>query len=124
MTTTHTARRIKRERTSGWTLAGATDNPLGAVIVDRSTRWGNPFRVADSTAADPSRDCAERYARWLDGEGPDVYVVDRRRYDRRRVLRELFTLRGRDIACTCPVEAAWCHGDVHLERANLPTGSA
>ena len=38
--------RLQRQRTKGWR------KPDGVVHVGRGTRWGNPFRVADSTAAD------------------------------------------------------------------------
>lgn len=131
-------KRIKRERTRGWTLAGATTNPFGAVIVDRSSRYGNPFVIVDglvvqapdcgavwSCGSEPAarRCAADLYDRWLDGAGPDTYRVNGRTYDRRRVLTDLtWGLCRRDLACTCPLpepgQPDHCHGQPLLRRAN------
>lgn len=130
--------RIRRERKPGWTLAGATRNPRGAVIVDRSSRYGNPFvivnglivehpageRVWTCGSPDRARKCAsDQFEDWLNGAGPDVYVVNGRRFDRRRVLASIAAgdLTGRDIACTCPIPAPGqpdhCHATVLMRRA-------
>lgn len=37
--------RIQLKRTKGWRM------PPGTVKVDRSTRWGNPFRIGAADAA-------------------------------------------------------------------------
>lgn len=88
--------------------------PPGAVKVDRTTRWGNPFRVGDtvhrgrafSGRDEVVRDAAhavQLFRRWL-------FTQDR--------SRDLVpTLRGKDLACWCrPGEP--CHADVLLELAN------
>lgn len=115
--------RIQRKRTPGWKL------PPGAVIVDRTSRFGNPFRVADATDAEysnPRRAVVAFYRAWLNGSPDlqDVYVVGGRTYDRRRVLADLPLLRGRDLACPCPPpepgEPDHCHGTVLLDLANSP----
>jgi hypothetical protein len=129
-----TPRRIKRERTAGWRRGDA-------IIVDRSSRYGNPFRVVGLTvvAPDDSSDtptlactspegarkwAANLYDDWLNGTGPDVYRVNGRTYDRRRVLAAIAdgTLTGRDLACTCPLpepgQPDHCHGRPLLRRAN------
>jgi hypothetical protein len=119
--------RIQLRRTKGWRLDAHTSSPLGAVIVDRRKRWGNPFVVHEHTdrCGEDLIDCplnesevpvdsaaeAVRRFRWLyefpcqhDPEVPDLDTV-----------RE--HLAGRDLACWCPVGAP-CHADVLLELAN------
>lgn len=130
-----TPRRIKRERTPGWTLANATDNPNGAVIVSRPSRFGNPFRVEDNlvelidgrtlacqTPSSARCTAAGEYRDWLDGEGPDAVATGRQVFDRRRVLADLHLLRGKDLACTCPLpepgQPDHCHAAVLIALAN------
>ncbi|MEU9397887.1 DUF4326 domain-containing protein [Streptomyces sp. NPDC048324] len=122
--------RTQRKRTKDW-RAGS------AMIVDRSSRYGNPWRVEnsvviapDGTARELGTPAAARehastcYRAWLHGEGPDTYAVGRRRFDRRRVLTGLSRLQGRDLACTCPLPIAGepdhCHATVLLELAAPP----
>jgi hypothetical protein len=115
-------KRIQLRRTKGWRL------PEGAVKVDRSTDFGNPWRVE----------------RWPDGPGWFVRGPGDRRTDRfdtedeataesvvlfrrlldsgtynaqRRVVKIREVLRGKDLACWC-AEGAPCHADVLLEVAN------
>ncbi|MEU5976320.1 DUF4326 domain-containing protein [Streptomyces sp. NPDC047315] len=121
--------RILRRRTEGWSLAAATSNPLGAVIVSRPSRFGNPFTLQQAIEAEwpnPRRDCAETYRDWLrvgsrGGWFEETYRIGRQTFDRRRVLAELHTLRGKDLACTCPLpepgEPDHCHGAVLLRLA-------
>jgi hypothetical protein len=145
MADTTTPVRIQRKRTPGWTLAGATNNPLGAVIVSRPSRFGNPFVIVGQTvvAPDDSSDAptlactspegarkwaAHLYDDWLSGTGPDVYRVNGRTYDRRRLLADLESgvLTGRDLACTCPLpepgQPDHCHAAVLLKLANAAAG--
>jgi len=126
--------RIKRKRIRGWRKGSA-------VIVDRTSRYGNPFRIIDdlivqaptgepwngrqwtcSTIEDARERAAGLYDDWLDGERPDAHIVGGRVYDRRRVLAGLPGLRGRDLACTCPLPAPGrpdrCHAAVLLGLAN------
>ena len=51
--------RIQLKRTRGWRM------PAGAVKVDRTTRWGNPFTVADAGSIAAA---VESHARWMRGE--------------------------------------------------------
>jgi len=96
------AQRIQIRRTKGWR------KPEGAVIVDRRTRWGNPYRVGDTDYWGDEytvEDCVRlfRYSAvelWID------YVEDVRR-----------ELAGKDLACWCSIGAP-CHADVLLELAN------
>jgi hypothetical protein len=119
-----TAARIKRERTPGWRLAEATSNPLGAVIVDRSSRFGNPFTIAGAQETgydDPRTAVIGAFVEWLRGDR-GLWQSDEGDRRRERILSDLpVMLRGRDVACTCePGEA--CHGDELLRLAAMPAG--
>lgn len=128
-----TPRRIKRERTPGWRLANATTNPLGAVIVSRPSRFGNPFTIKDAIEAEtsnPRSACAANYREWLrvgteGGWYEETYRIGRQTFDRRRILADLHLLRGKDLACTCPLpepgQPDHCHAAVLLELSNQPT---
>jgi hypothetical protein len=77
--------------------------PAHTVKVDRSTPWGNPFKLGArgiATAADSIR----AYRSWLRGH-PEV----------RRAARE--QLAGLNLACWCPLDGP-CHADVLLAAAN------
>lgn len=116
-----TPQRIQLRRTRGWRL------PEGAVKVDRSTPWGNPFTVAGAIEAefatnedDARKLCAETHRSWLLQEDrclSDVVRSGKHSFDRRWVEAHLSELAGRDLACWCaPGEA--CHADLLLELAN------
>lgn len=63
---------------------------------------------------------------WYESNG--IYIPDAqtavarfREYTEWRISLDpdwLAPLRGRDLACWCPVDAKWCHADVLLELAN------
>jgi hypothetical protein len=71
-----------------------------AVIVDRRSRWGNPYRVAEH-----GRARALALYRW------DLYSMPGLLDEARRELA------GRDLACWCPLDEA-CHADVLLAAVN------
>jgi hypothetical protein len=84
--------RVRLRRTAGWRM------PAGTVKVDRSTRWGNPWRPEDCGGA---AEAVARFRAWLEGgHGPD-----------------LTPLRGKRLACWC-APGAPCHADVLIELAN------
>jgi ribosomal protein L34 len=124
---TEQPRRIQRRRTKGWRL------PENAVIVSRPSRFGNPFTIKDAIEAEftePHRACAENFAEWLrvgtaGGWYEETYRIGRQVLDRRRVLADLHLLRGKDLACTCPLpkpgQPDHCHAAVLLNLANQPT---
>ena len=120
-------RRIQRQRTKGWRM------PEGAVYVGRPSRWGNPFASIASIDLTTSlrlyRETA--YGGWspsiLRGFPDDL--VDRayeassawrKRIGRYPAEQARYELRGRDLACWCPLDQP-CHADVLLELANPPT---
>ncbi|MGN7136797.1 DUF4326 domain-containing protein [Streptomyces pseudogriseolus] len=127
---TTTPRRIKRERTPGWRLVGATTNPLGAVIVSRPSRFGNPFTIAGAqeyggaeTTEQARELCTTAFRQWLRGNR-DWWMGPKADATRERILADLHLLRGRDLACTCPLpepgQPDHCHAAVLLELANEP----
>jgi len=73
----------------------------GAVRIDRRTKWGNPFRIADGASRE---EVIARYRRWL----------WQRIREGRVSLEVLAALDGKTLACHCaPLP---CHGEV-LARA-------
>lgn len=99
--------------------------PLETVKVDRSTPWGNPFRVVRERAA---------WGVTLRDEASASLYRDTED-DARQLACDLFRdwcvtyggqighkhnvgdLRGRNLACWCP-ESSPCHADILLEIAN------
>jgi hypothetical protein len=113
--------RVQLRRTKGWR------KPEGAVVVARPSKWGNPYRVEGDWVTEPD-DGPEHYCAPGEARGVavrlfrgalaschlDITIVD--------VEDEL---RGRDLACWCPLEDSAgrrvpCHADVLLEIANRP----
>jgi hypothetical protein len=122
--------RIQRRRTKGWRL------PDNAVIVSRPSRFGNPFTIKDAIEAEmgePRSAVTVNFSEWLrvgtaGGWYEETYRVGRQVFDRRRILDELHLLRGKDLACTCPLpepdQPDHCHAAVLIRLANGPEGAA
>ena len=85
---------MQLSRAAGWRM------PANTVKVDRSTRWGNPFRPGEGGIATPE-DAIRAYRLWLKGN-PEL----------RRAARAELT--GRDLACWCPLDGP-CHADELLK---------
>jgi hypothetical protein len=88
--------RLKRSRVKGWR------KPDDAVIVDRTSRWGNPYRVG-TNAAD-NLDAVAKFRSHLQSN-PDLVAE----------IRD--NLAGHDLVCACDPQDA-CHADVLIEVAN------
>lgn len=112
-------RRIQRRRTKGWR------KPPDTVIVDRTSRYGNPFRPF--TTVEVRRDWFE--SGWNPtGETIQIQCGDVehcvalfRVYALRRAKAEpgwLRPLLKMNVACACPEDRLHCHGDVLIELAN------
>ena len=95
-------KRIQLSRKKGWRM------PVNAIKVDRTTRWGNPYRVEGPTV---EADAVQLFREWLTGEWPELQM--RRDW----CLLHLHELRGKDLACWCKPGDP-CHADVLLELAN------
>lgn len=123
-------KRIQRKRTKGWRM------PPGAVYVGRGSRLGNPYvvgrdyRIVEDTRFGgevdqrlqciDSRLAVDLYRIWLNY----MHISDRPR--QRPTPAEIESLRGKDLACWCPLTDAQgnhvpCHADVLLELANGDT---
>lgn len=126
--------RIQRKRTRGWKM------PAGAVYVGRPTKWGNPFKATDASAAfaavatggkgnvprDRAHGACCLYFRFLSGgviECPITAMMANKEFKERGspkppTIKEIRSeLGGKDLACFCPLDQP-CHADVLLELAN------
>lgn len=102
--------RIQLRRTKGWRI------PPNTVKVDRSTKWGNPFRVGDRVNCDDGTvavcfSAAEAVQAYRDFIEHSIGASFRA-----AVIQDL---RGKNLACWCPPGSP-CHADVLLEIANAP----
>ena len=94
-------RRIQLKRTKGWRM------PENTVKVDRTTIWGNPFRVNACRTATPQWAVAAFKRALADTPYELGFTV-------RMAKAEL---RGKNLACWCPLDQP-CHADILLELAN------
>ena len=83
--------RVQLKRMKGWKL------PPNTVVVSRPTKWGNPFKAISKE----------------DRKGAVLAYVN---YRERNPLTEseVFQLKGKNLACWCPVDGP-CHAD-HLPK--------
>lgn len=111
--------RVQLRRTKGWRM------PPNTISVARPTKWGNPFKVNECRAAgfygtdeEIASRCVEAFRVWLcsawwreNWDGAESEAA------RSTMLEALPELRGKNLACWCPLDAT-CHADVLLELAN------
>lgn len=118
MTTTGcNPKRIQLQRTKGWRI------PDNTVKVDRSTRWGNPWRIGERPSirmmrkwdwnfspdglkhvCKTAQEAVEKFGLCLSLDDCMIEVVE-------------LELNGKNLACWCPLDQP-CHADVLLEVAN------
>lgn len=104
--------RIQLKRTKGWRM------PPGAVKVDRTTKFGNPF---SAYGADKS---VQLFKVWVTGELTDGEITERfpqliahHLMTRRKIIQgALPELVGKTLACWCGADGP-CHADVLIELA-------
>jgi hypothetical protein len=106
-------KRIRRLRQRGWR------KPENAVIVDRTSRFGNPYRVGDPNI--PDRETAARwFVQGLADRRAGVLTLWGGAYPSDEEIVE--RLRGRDLACPCPLpgpgEPDHCHAVELIRIAN------
>lgn len=87
--------RVQLSRAKGWRM------PPNTMKVDRTSCWGNPFKLADVDG-----DSARAVAAFRSWAGTEAYLQAARR-----------VLGGKNLACWCRLDAP-CHADVLLELAN------
>lgn len=102
-----TPTRIQLKRSRGWRI------PPGAVKVDRSTWWGNPYRVSESASAAQT---VQALRAEIEKNGFFTGLLKGRSMKINRSMIEQ-KLKGKSLACWCPLESA-CHADLLLEIAN------
>jgi len=109
--------RVQLNRKKGWRM------PANTVKVDRSTIWGNPFRVGIVTPVGDEPGCTSvAQAVRLFRKMLETRQADIERHHQFFVfthLRIQTALRGKNLACWCKPGAP-CHADVLLEIANSP----
>ena len=101
-------KRIQMTRNKPWRC----DHP-DAVIVDRRSDFGNPYKVG------------ERYLTKNFGHAivrDNTHAVELFRSSRHARHARIVQLRGKDLACWCSLDEP-CHADVLLEIANRPIGA-
>ena len=100
--------RVQLKRSAGWKM------PVNTLKVDRTTRWGNPFTIAECGSAAVA---VAQHGRWMRGE---IAAPGGLEPPTREVLRA--ALGGRNLACWCASNGP-CHADLLLALAN-PRDSA
>jgi hypothetical protein len=102
-------KRVQLSRAKDWRM------PPNTVKVDRATPFGNPHILFEGRPrAEAQAFAVEAFRRWLADPHPD--------YERTRrfvLIGKMAELRGRNLACWCPLDQP-CHADVLLELANAP----
>lgn len=114
----HTAapRRIRLSRAKGWRM------PPNTVKVDRTTKWGNPLVVGIHGTRE---ECVRWYRLLFAGlvtlglgyDADGQWMADKLIAHRKHVRRNRRFLRGKNLACWCPLDKP-CHADILLEEAN------
>lgn len=105
--------RIQRKRTKGWKM------PPNTVCVDRSSNFGNVFKVGDQVLSDFFDELTEIEKLMfpdrtiMDNEGA-VFLFKKWQLPK---LKNIEKLKGKNLACFCPLDKP-CHADILLELAN------
>jgi hypothetical protein len=103
-------KRVQLKRQKGFML------PPNSRKVDRSTKWGNPFKVGQS-ANGFSTNLPERINSNYEAVEAFKYWLKRQLIINPNCLEEL---RNKNLACWCKLDEC-CHADVLLEAANANT---
>lgn len=101
--------RIQRSRAKGWRM------PPNTVYVGRPSKWGNPFVVGKPALLSPMHFAQPIVA----GDRHQAVRLFKAWFSSSRVRNAglIPELRGKDLACWCPLDQP-CHADVLLEWAN------
>ena len=96
--------RIQLKRTKGWKM------PPNTVKVDRTTQWGNPFRIGTiDRCTGRHMDAAKTVEKFTDKLAREELAFTT--HDVKALLR------GKNLGCWC-TPGTPCHADVLLELAN------
>jgi hypothetical protein len=121
-------KRIQRKRTKGWRM------PENAVYVGRPTKYGNRFSVGEiyTEAKAVCRDFTYSVSKDMVGQPLSredavklyKHLITNDDFGTPLYLEWVEDLRGKDLACWCPLDKP-CHADVLLRLANPTcTGTA
>lgn len=104
--------RVQRKRTKGFKL------PPNTVCVDRTSKWGNPFKVA-SVYERLNSEKAKVESKYLVGSVEAALAYYELLIKSRIANKELDIneLKGKNLACFCPLNQP-CHADILLKLAN------
>lgn len=96
--------RVQLSRAKGWRM------PPNTVKVDRSTKWGNPFKPGVATPYAGGRKIQDKRHAFViyRAAAPDNEAL---------IAAARKELRGKNLACWCGPQDD-CHADVLLELAN------
>ena len=94
--------RIQRRRTKGYKM------PDGSIYVGRPTRFGNPWHHSTNMS---SERCVNLYEMWIKGL---IKVKGRQPPG----MDEVVALRGKRLACWCPLTKPECHAEILCAMAN------
>jgi len=98
------AQRIQRKRSKGWKM------PPNTIYVGRPTKWGNNNKIGDPHPFFENHFCTLDDVIWL-------YECDLKAMEAAGILDDfLAPLRGKDLACWCPLDKP-CHADVLIRLA-------
>ncbi len=106
--------RIQLSRKHGWRM------PENTVKVDRSTQWGNPFKVGEILLTFGGKDTA-RCDRLTPKGAVDAFHKQAMNLSASAISNIQEHLRGKNLACWCALDEP-CHADVLLEIANKENG--
>lgn len=110
--------RVQLRRTKGWRM------PANTMSVARPGKFGNPFTARDcreagyiGTDSQIAARCVEAFRVWLGPMWRNNWDGSESESRRSLILFSLPSLRGKNLACWCPLDAP-CHADVLLHIAN------
>ena len=116
--------RVQLSRKKGWRM------PANTVSVARPGKFGNPFTTSGcleagyvGTAEQIRRRCVEAFRVWLGPMWRNNWDGPESEARRAAILSEISSLRGKNLACWCPLvgkdgSPVSCHADVLLRLAN------
>ena len=110
--------RFQLKRTKGWRM------PSNTVKVDRTTKWGNPFRIGSKlmplSGKNQGKEFIVTHAIAVKMHRTLALGKGKASQEFRALVRR--ELRGKNLACWCPLPKPGkpdiCHADVLLEIAN------
>ena len=100
-------KRVQLSRAAGWRM------PPNTVKVDRSTRWGNPYKLHGDGYPMTAEMAVGCFASLLNADDGGWVTRD----TLTTVLDVRRELRGKNLACWCKLDQP-CHADVLLRVAN------